>query len=95
MVIWANNHPPNSRQRNGARVAVTARTKPAANVAILSDALVIRAVVSIINLFVGNLVCMFPPQNLAAAFEHARVPANRMKEVADAIERLRDKPAHA
>jgi hypothetical protein len=95
VVIWSNNHPPNSRQRNVARVAVTGRTKPPANVAILSDSVVIRAVVSIINVFVGDLVSMFPPRDTAAAFAHAKVPAGRVKEITDAIERLRNAPASA
>lgn len=93
VVIWSNNHPPNSRQRNVARIAVTGRTKPQANVAILSDALVIRAVVSIINLFVGDLVSMFSQHDLPAAFAHAKVPAGSTKAVGDTIQRLRDRPA--
>lgn len=95
VVIWANNDPPNSRQRNVMRVAVETRTRPAANVAILSGSLVIRTAVSIINVFVGNLVSMFSPKDLASAFAHARVPADAVASVTAALHRLCQQKAEA
>ena len=90
VVIWANNHPPNSRHRNGARLAVQGRTKAPANVSILSDSVVIRTVVTIINVFVGDLVRMFSQTDLATAFAHASVAPEDAKRVTEAIERLRE-----
>jgi hypothetical protein len=90
VVIVANNHPPSSLQRNAARDAVTQRTKPAANVSILSDALVIRTVVSIINLFVGDLVRMFSPHDMQGAFAHAKVKS--VPDVSAAIARMKNTP---
>lgn len=88
VLVVASPQAPNARQRNAARQAMSARTRPRTPVAVLADSIVVRTVVGILNMFLGDQVRMFPPGEVSRGLAHLEAAPTLEPEVRATIERL-------